>query len=160
FNAQGFLVKGKKKSTYSDITNAPGTVWTSNNNPPGGPLILQPPTTSNGGQYTGLIPGCACINVSSGGIVAEPVSVAVLNSSTTTPTPTPVVCPEFCPTRTASPTATSTPKSSSSATSEAANDSESSSGTVLWTFDAQSPVAGPIICGADGSANFVTGGGM
>jgi outer membrane protein assembly factor BamB len=146
FNAQGFLAKGKKKSTYADITDAPSTLWTSNNNPPGGPLILQPPTTGNGGVYTGISNGCACINVSSGGVIAQPIPVSVGTDV--------AGCPA-CPTVTPTATPTSTPKGSAAALSEAGS-AGSSGGTVLWTFDGRAAVTGPIVTGPDGTANFIT----
>lgn len=149
FNAQGVLVKGKQ-TTYADITNAPSTLWTANNNPVGGPQVLQPPSTSNGGQYTGLNNGCACINVSSGGINGQPITVSVGTPSASCP-----ACPTLTPT--ATPTATSTPKGgTASQASGASTENDSSGGTVLWTFDAHAPVAGPIRTTADGSAVFIT----
>jgi outer membrane protein assembly factor BamB len=151
FNAQGVLEKGKNKTTFADITNAPSTVWTSNNNPPGGPLVLQPPTSGNGGVYTGLTAGCACINASSGGITGEPVSVAVATAAC-------VACP--FPTLSPTATATATPAHSPTALLLGDSGSNSAGGTVLWTFDCQAPVAGPIVSGPSESANFITGDGM
>ncbi len=147
FNAQGVLTKGKQ-ITYADITNAPNTVWTSNNNPAGGAPVLQPPATNNGGLYTGLNAGCACINVTSSGINAQPITVSVGTPSS--------ACPA-CPTLTPTATPTATPKGSSGAqVSNAFPDNGPSGGTVLWTFDGRASVAGPIIAGPDGTANFIT----
>jgi outer membrane protein assembly factor BamB len=139
FNAQGILVRGKQ-TTFTDITNAISTLWTSNNNPSGGVQVLQPPTSNHGGQYTGLNDGCACINASSSGITSQPITVGVGVSSGS--------CPP-CPTLTATPAAT--------AQISSADAQSNSSATVLWTFAGNSPVAGPIVSGPDGSANFITG---
>ncbi|MBV8136095.1 MAG: PQQ-binding-like beta-propeller repeat protein [Deltaproteobacteria bacterium] len=139
FNAQGVLVKGKQ-TTFTDITNAVSTLWTSNNNPPGGIQVLQPPTSSHGGQYTGLNDGCACINASSSGITSQPITVGVGVSSGS--------CPP-CATVTATPAAAAAQISSSDGQSNF-------SATVLWTFNANAPVAGPIVSGPDGTANFIT----
>jgi outer membrane protein assembly factor BamB len=138
FNAQGILVRGKQ-TTFTDITNALSTLWTSNNNPSGGVQVLQPPTSNHGGQYTGLNDGCACINASSSGITSQPITVGVGVSSSS--------CPP-CPTLTATPAATEQISS--------ADAQSNSSATVLWTFAGNSPVAGPIVSGPDGSANFIT----
>jgi outer membrane protein assembly factor BamB len=143
FNAQGVLVRGKQ-TTFADITNAISTLWTSNNNPPGGTQVLQPPTSNHGGQYTGLNDGCACINASSSGINSQPITVGVGVSSGS--------CPP-CATLTPTPTAAAAQMSS-------AEGQSSSSATVLWTFDGNAPVAGPIVSGPDGSANFITNDGV
>src|SRR5262249_49546555 len=128
FNAQGILVKGKQTS-FADITNAISTLWTSSNTPRGGPHVLQPPTTDHGGQYTGLTDGCACINASSSGIPSQPITVGVgvssgscLPCATLTPTPAPAV-----------------------AQISSAEGKSNSGATVLWTFDGNTPVAGPIV---------------
>ena len=139
FNAQGVLVKGQQ-TTFTDITNAISTLWTSNNDPPGGLQVLQPPTSNHGGQYTGLNNGCACIGASSSGITSQPVTVGVGVSSGS--------CPA-CPTVTATPTTAAAQVSS-------AEEQNNSSATVLWTFDGNAPVSGPIVSGPDGTANFVT----
>jgi len=149
FNAQGVLVKGQQ-ITYTDITNAISTLWTSNNNPTAGPQVLQPPSTSNGGQYTGLNDGCACIKASSGGINSQEVTVGVGVNSGSCP-----ACPTFTPT----PTATATPKSAAGV-SGADPGEPPSGGTVLWTFDAHAPLAGQIVSAPDGSANFISSDGM
>ncbi len=146
FNAQGVLVKGKD-TTYADITNAVSTLWTANNNPAGGPPVLEAPSTGDGGVYTGLNQGCACIMVSSGGIRAQPVTVSV-----TTPA---AGCPP-CPTLTPTATPTATPKASAATSQAEVSSGQTSGGTVLWTFDARSPVTGPIVAGPDGSVNFIT----
>ena len=150
FNAQGILKKGQQ-ITYADITNAPSTLWTSNNNPPSSPAVLLPPSTSNGGLYTGLNDGCACINVSSGGITAEPVPVSVGS-----PAP---VCPA-CPTITPTPTATSTPKGAAAQAAGIEASQATSGGTLVWTFESNAPVAGPMVSGPDGTVNFITGDSM
>jgi outer membrane protein assembly factor BamB len=143
FNAQGILVKGKR-TTFADITNAISTLWTSTNNPPGGVQVLQPPTTDHGGQYTGLNDGCACINASSSGITSQPITVGVGVSSGS------------CP-----PCATLTPTPAAAVAQISSAEGKSNSGaTVLWTFDGNTPVAGPIVSGPDGSANFITSDGM
>ena len=139
FNAQGVLVKGKQ-TTFTDITNSISTLWTSNNNPPGGTQVLQPPISNHGGQYTGLNDGCACINASSSGITSQPITVGVGVSSGS--------CPP-CPTVTATPTMASAQISST----EGQNNP---SATVLWTFNGNAPVAGPIVWGPDGTADFIT----
>jgi outer membrane protein assembly factor BamB len=139
FNAQGILVRGKQ-TTFADITNAISTLWTSNNNPAGGVQVLQPPTSNHGGQYTGLNDGCACINASSSGITSQPITVGVGVSSGS--------CPP-CATVTPTPAAAAAQISS-------AEGQNNSSPTVLWTFDGNAPVAGPIVSGADGTANFIT----
>ena len=139
FNAQGVLVKGKQ-ITFTDITNAVSTLWTSNNNPPGGAQVLQPPTSSHGGQYTGLNDGCACINATSSGITSRPITVGVGVSSGS--------CPQCA-------TVTPTPAAAVAQISSADGQSNSSA-TVLWTFNANAPVAGPIVSGPDGSADFIT----
>ena len=148
FNAQAVLVKGTQ-TTYTDITNSVSTLWTSNNNPAGGPEVLQPPSTTNGGVYTGLNDGCACIKASSGGINAQPVTVGVgVDSSSCA----------LCPTLTPTPTATSTPKGATAQVS--ALDQVTAGGTLVWTFDGHAPVDGPIAAAPDGSADFITADGM
>ena len=139
FNAQGILVRGNQ-TTFTDITNAISTLWTSNNNPPGGAQVLQPPTSSHGGQYTGLNDGCACINATSSGITSRPITVGVGVSSGS--------CPQCA-------TVTPTPAAAVAQISSADGQSNSSA-TVLWTFNANAPVAGPIVSGPDGSADFIT----
>ncbi|MGO9604302.1 MAG: PQQ-binding-like beta-propeller repeat protein [Candidatus Binataceae bacterium] len=148
FNAQGVLTKGKQTS-YQDITNSPSTLWTSSN-----PSVLQPPQTGNGGAYTGLLAGCACINASSGGINSQPLGIGVAMPVSGCP-----ACPTLTPT--ATPTATATPKGSV-AEPETSTSSEngSSTGTILWAFDASGPAAGPIVAGPDGSVNLITSNGM
>ena len=148
FNAQAVLTKGSQ-TTYADITNSVSTLWTSNNNPPGGPQVLQPPTTSNGGVYTGLNDGCACIKASSGGVNSQPVTVGV----------SPGACP-LCPTFTPTPTATSTPKGATAQVSRAESALSAGTGTLVWTFDGHAPVDGPIAAAPDGSADFISADGM
>ena len=148
FNAQAVLVRGSQ-TTYADITNSVSTLWTSNNNPPGGPEVLQPPTTTNGGVYTGLNDGCACIKASSGGINAQPVTVGVGPGGNAC-----ALCPTFTPT----PTATATPKGATAQVSSA--DPSSLGGTLLWTFDGHAPVDGQIAAAPDGSADFISADGM
>lgn len=143
FIANGLLAKGTQ-TTFSDITNAPSTLWTSSN-----PSVLQPPTSAQGGQYTGLTTGCACIGVSSGGINAEEVAVSVS---------TPVAQCPACPTLT--PTATATPKAATAQEAGASRASTFSGGTVVWTFEASGPVIGPIVSGPEGTVNFITGDSM
>lgn len=145
FNAQGVLVRGSQ-TTYADITNSVSTLWTSNNNPSGGPQVLQPPSTTNGGVYTGLNDGCACIKASSGGIQSQPIPVGV----------GPGACP-LCPTFTPTPTATATPKGAAAQLSIV---DLASSGTLLWTFDGHAPVDGQIAAAPDGSADFISSDGM
>ena len=145
FNAQAVLTKGSQ-TTWADITNSISTLWTSNNNPAGGPQVLQPPTTSNGGVYTGLNNGCACIKVSSGGVQSQSVTVAVgvdLNTCG--------LCPRFA-------TATPTPKGSVAQVSGV--DPSAVGGTVLWTFEGHAPIDGPIAVAPDGSADFISADGM
>jgi len=142
FNAQGVLTKGTQ-TQYEDITNSPSTLWTSSN-----PSVLQPPQTGNGGVYTGLLTGCACIKVSSGGINGPPIGIGVA---------TPVSACPACPTLTPTATATATPKGSVAASeSSASSENTSSTSTILWTFDANAPAAGPIVAGPDGSVSFIT----
>ena len=150
FNAQAVLMKGSQTTTYADITNSVSTLWTSNNNPPGGQEVLQPPSTSNGGVYTGLNGGCACIKVSSGGIQSQPITVGV--------GPTPLAGCGLCPTFTATPTATPTPKGASAQVSSV--DPSSLGGTVLWTFDGHTPIDGSIAAAPDGSADFISADGV
>ena len=139
FNAQGVLVKGKQ-TTFTDITNAISTLWTSNNNPPGGAQVLQPPTSNHGGLYTGQNDGCSCINATSSGITSRSITVGVGVSSGSCPP-----CAAVTPTPAAA-----------TAQILSAEGQNNSSATVLWTFDGNAPVAGPIVSGPDGTANFIT----
>jgi outer membrane protein assembly factor BamB len=138
FHAQGFFTKQKKSETL-DITNSPGTLWTSSDS-----SVLEPPLGGNGGEYFAATPGCACANASSGGVTSLPVSVAVATS----------VCP-VCPTPL--PTPTPTPKAASTAAAARRDTAAPQSmGVLLWTRDGGGRVSGQIATTSDGNVFFVT----
>ena len=148
FHADGTFAK-KTQTTVLDITNLKQTLWTSQGQPSGAPTPLLPPTQGNGGTYTGLQVGCACINASAGGIISLPVGVTVF--STSQPTPSCPPCPTPSPTTTATPTA----RRANAALSTASTDT-APAGVMQWTFDAAMPLSGPVAGAPDGSAYFVT----
>jgi outer membrane protein assembly factor BamB len=147
FNASGLFVK-RSKFFVADITNRGSTLWTSTD-----PNVLGPPRPPPlGGIYSGLTPGCVCIDVSAGGVAADPVSVEVFSNSTATPTPCPV-CPTFAP------TATATPKGHAPAAEQIQpQQSEVArvSGVLQWTFDGVSPIASQLAPSSDGNLYFLT----
>jgi outer membrane protein assembly factor BamB len=151
FVASGNFVKNKQ-SVVEDITNRSSTLWASTD-----PDVLAPPQPPPlGGIYTGISAGCACADVSSGGISADPVSVGV--ASVPMPGATPV-CP-ICPTIEATPT--STPKAQAPAADQAdqveqpRSDRARINGILQWTWQGVSPVASRLVPSNDGNLYFVT----
>jgi eukaryotic-like serine/threonine-protein kinase len=147
FHAVGTFVK-HKKAHQTDITNWPGTLWTSSDQ-----SVLAPPPPGNGGIYNAIAVGCACVDVSAGGVVAPPVGVIVYSASTATPS-----C-ALCPT----PVPAATPAAASVA--EKSVPSAGPSGTnaapvAEWAFDAQMPITGALKPAPDGWLYFVTADGM
>ena len=146
FNASAELVHGFK-TMVEDITTRGSTLWTSSNND-----ILQPPgSAAMGGIYTGVTSGCACIDASSGGISADPVSVSVANVAATPP-PCPV-CPTIVPTATATARG-HTPFEGSLQPPPAP--SARINGVLQWTFQAVSPITSQLVPAPDGSLYFIT----
>lgn len=141
FHAVGTFVNPRGKVQAVDITNDPDTLWTSNN-----PNALQPPPGEQGGVYNPIAPGCACANVSAGGINGNPVGVTVFSGP---PTPT---CGE-CPT----PVPTPTPAAAASAQLRAAAPPPARiQGVLEWTFNAVMPLGSHIAASPDGRAYFLT----
>lgn len=150
FHATGNFVSpsgGKNaKHDFVDITNDSTTLWTSDN-----PDALQAPAGGTGGVYNPIAPGCACVNVSSGGISGNPVGVTVFATSTATPN-----CGE-CPTP--QPTPTSTPKAAAAEAAwmrAAARPPGRVQGILQWSFDAVMPLRGNIAADNDGRVYFLT----
>lgn len=142
FTAQGYLVK-KKKSTYQDITNGVGTIWTTTHQ-----SILQSPLLNYGGIYTGVSTGCACITANAAQVSSLPVGVAVGQPVSS--------CPA-CPTPTITPTATPTSGAVHANLPAAMTTPGADAGGVYsWVFNAGSPARGPIVAGPDGTAYFIS----
>ncbi|MFZ0889909.1 MAG: PQQ-binding-like beta-propeller repeat protein [Candidatus Binataceae bacterium] len=127
FHAQALTNNG----LIRDITNAASTLWTSDN-----PSVLSP-ISGQGGAYSGVSSGCACIVASSGSLSSLPVGVGVVPLA---PSPTPTPC--LCPTPVATPSSTPV----------------AGAGVLQWTFDAGAPIRGRVAAAADGSAYFIAGG--
>ncbi len=131
----------------ADITNRNSTLWTSSNQ-----TVLAPPRPPPlGGIYQALSNGCACIQVSSGGLSADAIMVGVSNG----PGPTPTACPA-CPTL--APTATPTPKGHNGIADQTKAPPRDSSiaGILQWTFEGVSPVASRLVASPDGNIYFLT----
>ena len=142
FNAQGTFLKGKSNFLIQDITTSPGTLWSSSDST----ILIPPPNTSQGGNYTGGVPGCACIKASSSGIVSPPLSIGVATDVTTCP-----ACPSsFAVTGTAG-AQQAVQEDTSPAVQVAQN-----AGVLMWTFDAGAELRGRIVTGDDSSAYFIT----
>src|SRR5579872_511479 len=137
FNASAELVHFFKHMV-EDITTRGSTLWTSSDG-----NILQPPiSVAMGGIYTGITSGCACIDASSGGIAADPVSVSVANVMATPPP-----CPA-CPTIV--PTATKTPRGHAPVDADLRRPPSASArvnGVLQWTFKAISPITSQLEIG-------------
>lgn len=147
FNADALYTK-HTRVVVLNITNSSQTLWTTMDVV--GINVLQPPQPPpNGGIYNALSAGCACIDASSGGISAPPVSVGV--------EPTPAAGCPVCPT--AIPTATSTPRGHAGMEVRAApirSDTARVNGVLLWTFQAASPIVSQLRASSDGNLYFLT----
>lgn len=138
-HAQALLEKKKNNQTrLDDITLGPTTLWTSTED-----SILRPPSAGNGGLYTALADGCACVKATSGGIASLPIDVGVF-----TPPASPPACVP-CPTPLATTGAASSPGAEPAS-------NESATGVLEWSYNAKSPLNGPIVSGPDGRAYFIT----
>lgn len=146
YNAEGTFVNKGGKVILFDITNDRDTLWTSDH-----PDVLQAPAAGNGGVYNAIAPGCACADVSAGGISALPVGVTVFSSN---PTPACGLCPTPIPTPSPSPTPKGVipPAPSASAQPPAAR----IDGVLRWVFDAVMPLRSPIATAPDGHIYFLT----
>jgi len=143
FNASAEFVLRKRKMV-ADITNRGSTLWTSSDT-----NVLRPPgPPPNGGIYTALNSGCVCIDASSGGISADPISVSVFN-----PPAMPMPCP-ICPT--IIPTATATPRGHKAPEADSAAPSANIAGTLQWDFETASAIVSDLVPSSDGSLYFLT----
>jgi len=151
FNAIGTYMMGTNTTNleFQDITTATGTIWTTFNSAPG-LVLLSPPSGPDGGMYTTVNAGCACIQASSvSGITSQPVGVGVYVDVDTCP-----LCPTPLP---PTPTATKTPKGAQEpAASSTPAPAGRSAGVLMWILDAGEEVRGRIAVGADGSIFFIT----
>jgi outer membrane protein assembly factor BamB len=150
FNASGLFVK-RLKMFVVDITNARSTLWTSSE-----PNVLAPPLQPPmGGMYSALTLGCACIDASSGGVSADPISVGVVATAMATPNPPCPVCPTIVPTA----TATSSPKGHAAGAEQIQPTPlgvARINGVLLWNFHAVSPIASQLAPSSDGNLYFLT----
>ena len=146
FQAEGFFKKGSRQALI-DITNSSSTLWTSSNTT----SLAPPQPPPNGGIYQALQQGCSCIDASSGGTSAAPVSVGVFPVGGA-PSPCPV-----CPTFAATPT--STPKGHGVVTTDVEReptDTARISGVLQWTLQTASPIISPLRASSDGNLYFLT----
>ena len=138
-HAQALLEKKKNNQTrLDDITLGPTTLWTSTDD-----SILRPPSAGNGGVYTAVGDGCVCVKATSGGIESLPIDVGVFTPPASPPECVP--CPTPLPTTAAA----------SSPGAEPASD-EPATGVLEWSYNAKSPLNGPIVSGPGGRAYFIT----
>jgi outer membrane protein assembly factor BamB len=153
FNASGEFFKGNvnvpKRTFVADITNRASTMWTSSNT-----MVLSPPgPPPMGGIYQGLLMGCACVDASSGGISAPPVSVSVFNPGAT-PMPCPICATQVPPSPT--PTPHAAPIGAEASPQPAASGTSRVGGVLQWVFQAVSPVDSQLAPSPDGNLYFLT----
>ncbi len=144
FHAVGkFVSPNGKKTNFLDITSDTDTLWTSTN-----AGALQAPPQGRGGVYNPIAPGCACVNVSAGGISGNPVGVTVFSSPPT---------PSCGPCQTPQPTPTATPHATMQAWMRAAARPPGRvQGVLQWSFDAVMPLKSNIAADSEGRAYFLT----